>query len=131
QGKAVYTGTVDKGTMKGKVKYGDALAGTWTAKREIDVTGIWKAAVDVGGQTGEPVFTLKQSGGKITGKYKGSFGEHDLTGKLKEVKIEFEFSTDQGKIVYTGTVDGDAMKGTTKYGDLTGTWTARRGADKN
>ena len=43
-----------------------------------DVTGTWKVEVEVGGQTGEPVFTLKQDGEKITGKYKGSFGEQDV-----------------------------------------------------
>ena len=61
--------------------------------------------IEVGGQTGEPVFTLKQDGDKITGRYKGSFGEHDVTGKVTGEKVEFEFSTDQGKIAYTGTID--------------------------
>jgi hypothetical protein len=98
---------------------------------KIDVTGTWKAEVDLGGNTGEPVFTFKQDGDKITGKYKGFFGELNVTGKVTGDKIEFEFSTDQGKAVYTGTVEKDAMKGTVKYGDaLSGTWTAKREAAK-
>jgi hypothetical protein len=98
---------------------------------KVDVTGTWKAEVDLGGNTGEPVFTFKQDGDKITGKYKGFFGEQNVTGKLTGDKIEFEFSSDQGKAVYTGTVDKDTMKGTVKYGDeLSGTWTAKREAPK-
>jgi len=66
---------------------------------EVDVTGKWKAKVDVGGQTGEPTFTLKQDGDKITGKYEGLLGEQDVTGKVTRDKVEFEFTTDQGKVV--------------------------------
>jgi osmotically-inducible protein OsmY len=53
-----------------------------------------------------------------------------VTGKIKGDKIEFEFTTDQGKVVYTGTVDKDTMKGEAKYGELSGTWTAKREAAK-
>ncbi len=98
---------------------------------KVDVTGTWKAEVEIGGNTGEPVFTFKQEGDKITGKYKGLLGEQDVTGKIKGDKIEFEFSTDQGKVVYTGTIDKDTMKGEAKYGEaLSGTWTAKREAAK-
>ncbi len=98
---------------------------------KVNVTGVWKAKVEVGGQTGEPTFTLKQDGDKLTGKYEGTFGEQDVTGKVEGDKVEFGFSTDQGKVVYTGTVEKDAMKGEVKYGDLSGTWTAKREADKS
>jgi pimeloyl-ACP methyl ester carboxylesterase len=93
---------------------------------KVDVTGKWKAQVEVGGQTGEPTFTLEQDGDKITGKYEGLLGEQDVTGEVTGDKVEFEFTTDQGKVVYTGTVEKDAMKGDVKYGDLDGTWTAKR-----
>ena len=63
----------------------------------VDVTGTWKAQVDLGGNTGEPVFTFKQDGDKLTGKYKGFFGEKDVTGKVTGDKIEFEFSTEDRK----------------------------------
>lgn len=91
-----------------------------------DVAGMWKAEVEVAGQTGRPVFTLKQDGEKITGKYAGSFGEADVTGKVTGDKVEFGFDLDQGKVVYTGTFDKDDMKGEAKYGDATGTFTAKR-----
>ncbi len=126
QGQVVYTGRIDGNAMEGDVKYGDAFSGTWSATKSIDVTGAWQANVDVGGQTGEPVFTLKQEGNKVSGKYKGSFGEHDVSGTVAGDKIEFEISIPLGKIVYTGTIDNDAIKGEAKYGDLAGTWTAKR-----
>jgi pimeloyl-ACP methyl ester carboxylesterase len=97
------------------------------APPKTNVTGTWKAQVEVAGQTGEPVFTLKQEGEKITGKYKGSLGEQDVTGKVKDDEVEFKFSTDQGDVVYTGKIDNDSMKGTVKYTEaLSGTWTAKR-----
>lgn len=33
-GKIVYTGTIENGTMKGKLELGDQASGTWTAKRK-------------------------------------------------------------------------------------------------
>ncbi len=33
-GTIVYTGTIEGGTMKGKVELGDQASGTWTAKRK-------------------------------------------------------------------------------------------------
>lgn len=97
---------------------------------KVDVTGKWKAKVEFGGQAGEPTFTLKQDGDRTTSKYEGSFGEHDVTGKVTGDKVEFGFDLDQGEVIYTGTIDKDAMKGEAKYGDLAGTWTAEREAAK-
>src|SRR5690242_21408706 len=45
------------------------------ADDKVDVTGVWNVEIEIGGQTGMPVFTLKQDGEKITGKYKGQFVE--------------------------------------------------------
>ncbi len=107
-----------------------ALWGQDKKADKVDVTGTWKVEVEVAGQTGEPVFTLKQDGEKLTGKYKGSFGEQDVTGKVTGDKVEFGFDLDQGKVVYTGTIDKDAMKGEVKYGDFDGKWTAKRQKEK-
>jgi hypothetical protein len=103
-----------------------AVRGEDKEPAKVNVTGTWKTEVEVAGQTGSPVFTLKQKGDKITGKYNGSFGEADLKGKAKGNKIEFEFTVNGTKIVYTGTIDKNGIKGEAKYGDLTGTWTGKR-----
>lgn len=97
---------------------------------EVNITGVWKAKVEVAGQTGEPTFTLTQDGDKITGEYSGSFGKEEVTGKITGDKFSFEFEVDQGTITYSGVIDGDSIKGEAKYADLPGTWTAKRdGAD--
>jgi acetyl esterase/lipase len=93
----------------------------------VDVSGTWNVEIEVAGQKGEPVFTFKQNGDQIAGTYKGLLGELKVTGKLAGKDVRFEFSTDQGQVVYTGTIDNDAMKGEAKYGDsLSGKWTAKR-----
>ncbi|HTM54103.1 MAG TPA: hypothetical protein VL175_08745 [Pirellulales bacterium] len=97
------------------------------ADEKVDVTGVWNVEIEIGGQTGMPVFTLKQDGEKITGKYKGQFGEADVTGKLKGNEIEFSFEAQGAKITYTGTVDKDTMKGKANYADqASGEWKAKK-----
>jgi len=97
------------------------------ADDKVDVTGVWNVEIEIGGQTGMPVFTLKQDGEKITGKYKGQFGDADVTGKLKGNEIEFSFEAQGAKITYTGTVDKDTMKGKANYADqATGEWKAKK-----
>lgn len=103
-----------------------ALRGQDQKPAEVSVSGTWKAEVEVVGQTGQPVFTLKQDSDKIAGKYMGSFGEADVTGKVTGDKIEFGFDLDQGRVVYIGTIAKDEMKGEAKYGDATGTFIAKR-----
>lgn len=94
---------------------------------KIDVTGTWEVEIEIAGMKGAPVFTLKQEGEKLTGKYKGQFGEADVTGTIKGKKIEFTFPVEGGKVVYTGTIEKDTMKGDADYaGQASGTWTAKK-----
>lgn len=97
------------------------------ADEKVDVTGVWNVEIEIAGQTGMPVFTLKQDGEKITGKYKGQFGDADVTGKVKGNEIEFSFEAQGAKITYTGTVDKDTMKGKANYADqASGEWKAKK-----
>jgi hypothetical protein len=85
------------------------------AQAKIDVTGKWALNVETSAGAGQPTFTFKQDGEKLTGHYTGTFGEADLTGTVKGADISFAFTVDaQGtalKETYTGTVDKDTMKG--------------------
>jgi hypothetical protein len=144
-------GVLDGSTMKGSADYGGFAQGDFTAKRsgdaatasgapaaaaspadKIDVTGPWAFQVETPNGTGTPTFTFKQEGEKLTGQYKGIFGEAPLTGTLKGNNIEFSIKIQaQGEevtITYTGTVEKDGtMKGTAKLGDVgSGTWTGKR-----
>ena len=93
-----------------------------------DVSGTWTAFVELDVGSGEPTFVFKQDGSTITGTYEGTFGSAELMGTLNGNAIEFSFGAEgAGKAVYTGTIDGDTMKGTCDYGEAgAGTWEAER-----
>jgi hypothetical protein len=128
------TGIVDGDAIKGDADFGGLAQGDWNAKRasaaaasggapaapapsagdKIDVTGSWSVTVETDGGSGSPSFTFKQEGEKLTGKYKGLFGESDLTGTVKGDKIEFSFKVSgqiEGTLTYSGSTDGKTMKG--------------------
>lgn len=147
------TGALDGSTMKGSADYGGFAQGDFSAKRaaesaapapptspapaaapddKIDVTGAWAFQVETPAGSGTPTFTFKQEGEKLTGQYKGVFGEAPLTGTVKANKIDFTIKVQaQGQeatINYAGTLEKDGtMKGTVNLGDIgSGTWTAKR-----
>ena len=98
------------------------------ADEKTDVTGTWAFEVEIAGNQGTPTFTFKQAGEKLTGKYQGQFGEANLTGSVKGNEIKFSFEMEGGrKVVYTGTIEKDTMKGKADYPEVgSGTWTAKR-----
>ena len=147
------TGALDGSTMKGSADFGGFAQGDFSAKRaadaaapapptspapaapadKTDVSGAWAFQVETPAGSGTPTFTFKQEGEKLTGQYKGAFGEAPLTGTVKGNKIDFAIKVQaQGQdatINYTGTVEKDGtMKGTVNLGaDIgSGTWTAKR-----
>ena len=145
------TGALDGTTMKGSADYGGFAQGDFSAKRagdsaapapsspapaaaadKTDVSGAWAFTVETPAGSGTPSFTFKQEGEKLTGQYKGAFGEAPLTGSVKGNKIDFSVKVQvegqDATINYTGTVEKDGtMKGTVTLGDLgSGTWTAKR-----
>lgn len=127
------TGVVDGDTMKGDADFGGLAQGDWNAKRasaatsggaptaaapssgdKVDVTGAWGVTVETEAGSGNPSFTFKQEGEKLTGHYKGLLGEADLTGTVKGDKIDFSFKVSgqvDGVVTYAGTTDGKTMKG--------------------
>jgi hypothetical protein len=131
------TGIVDGDAIKGAADFGGLAQGDWNAKRasaaassgapaaaapssgdkggdKIDMTGSWSVTVETEAGSGNPSFTFKQEGEKLTGHYKGLLGESDLTGTVKGDKIEFSFKVSgqvEGVVTYTGATDGKTMKG--------------------
>ena len=146
------TGALDGSTMKGTADYGGFAQGDFSAKRpadaaasasnspapaaapadKIDVSGAWAFQVETPAGSGTPTFTFKQEGEKLTGQYKGAFGEAPLTGTVKGNKIDFTIKVQaQGQeatIKYSGTVEKDGtMKGTVDLGEIgSGTFTGKR-----
>ena len=147
------SGIIDGDSIKGDADFGGFAQGDWTAKRattaavasagatasspatpgsgaKIDITGTWNFEVETQAGSGTPTFTFKQEGEKITGKYKGAFGEADLTGTVKGNQLEFSFKISgqiEGTATYTGTIDGSTMKGKAKFAEIgEGTFTAKK-----
>ena len=74
---------------------------------------------------------LEQDGGKIKGTMTGEMGrEWPVTGTVegKTVKFSSKRETPRGEITveYTGTLEGDTLKGTMQMGPMTRDWTAKR-----
>jgi hypothetical protein len=143
--KITLSGTADKDSMKGNADFGGFAQGTWSAKRHQEgaapatspssgasnISGNWAFEVQTDQGSGSPSFTFKQDGEKLTGTYKGAFGEGPVEGTVKGNAISFNVKVNaQGQdvvISYTGTIENGGMKGTVKLGDLgTGTWTGKR-----
>ena len=144
----VLTGVLDGASVKGSADYGGLADGDFNAKRagdaaaettkapasttaagdKTDISGAWVFQVETSAGSGSPTFTFKQDGEKLTGQYKGAFGEAPLTGTVKGGKVDFEIKGDQGTLTYTGTIEKDgSMKGTVQLGDVgSGTWTGKR-----
>jgi hypothetical protein len=146
------SGALDGSTMKGNADFGGFAQGDFSAKKggdstasapgspapaaptgdKTDISGAWAFQVETPAGSGTPTFTFKQEGEKLTGQYKGQFGEAPLTGSVKGNKIDFSIKVQaqgqEGTIKYTGTVEKDGtMKGTVDLGEIgSGTWTAKR-----
>lgn len=125
------TGKIDGDAIKGVVSFGGMAEDEWSAKRAsgaaatpapaasaqssgANVTGSWDVEVQTDQGSGNPSFTFKQEGEKLTGSYKGALGESTLIGTVKGDKIEFSFKVTgqlEGTVSYTGTTDGKTMKG--------------------
>jgi hypothetical protein len=94
------------------------------------MTGTWALETHHSAGTSTPTVTITQTGGKLTGKYIGSYGEALLTGTIKGQEFTFtvEIGTEQKvEVVYTGTLDGDTIKGSMTMGEMgEGTFTGKR-----
>jgi hypothetical protein len=86
------------------------------AADKVDLTGTWNLDVKLdSGDTGSPIFTLKQNGDKLTGTYKGYFGEAPVTGSVKGNEFEMKYTLGGVTVVYKGKSDGNKMSGTIDY----------------
>ena len=109
-----------------------AFAGTLAAqeKAAATLTGTWLFEVTHAAGVSTPTVTITQKDDKLTGKYVGSYGESELTGTIKDTEFTFtvEIGTEQKvKVVYTGTLATDTVKGNVSLGELgEGTFTGKR-----
>ena len=99
------------------------------------LTGTWEFAIspDDGSEGGVATFTFELDGEKISGTYKGMFGESKITGSIEGNKFQFKFDvSDLPNIIYEGTIEGETTKGTCDFGGyLTGTFRGKRKPEEN
>lgn len=125
------SGTQTGDAVKGTATFGPDGDGTWSGTRgapaaaaagATDVSGTWALEVTTGAGSGTPSMTLTQAGEAVTGTYTGQLGQAPVTGTVKGQAITLGFDvTVQDtalRVVYTGTVAGDAMSGTVALGDF-------------
>jgi opacity protein-like surface antigen len=107
------------------------LMSTAALAADANLAGEWDMAVETQAGSGHPHFSFKQSGSTLTGTYKGQLGEAPVTGTVKGNEATWSFKVNaQGMdltITYTGTVEGDTIKGKLTLGDMAeGTFTGKK-----
>ena len=136
-------GKQDGESMKGTITLGPEGHGDWTAARTaapapapagtsaVDLSGTWALQVVIESNTRTPTVVLKQEADKLTGTYKSQIGEAPVNGRIEGREFSFQltltFDGTPVTIVYTGTVEENAMKGRVSAGDIaSGTFTGKR-----
>ena len=95
------------------------LAGAGIAMAaDNSVTGTWDVQTEVMGNEGSAVCTLKQDGGKITGKCVFNGAEQDVTGDATEQKFTFQHGGEYNGEALTITYSGSFESATILSGEL-------------
>ena len=95
------------------------------ADTPANVAGTWSVDVSDGSRKTTQTITLKQDGATITGTFKGPRQSGTIDGTVDGKNIKFHV-TARIPLDYTGTVDGDSMKGTMSGRGQQGEFTAAR-----
>jgi hypothetical protein len=102
------------------------------AEEPAKVAGTWEMTFEGPRGTRTQTLTIQQEGGTIKGTLEGRRGPAPLEGSVtgNEIKFTVKRETPNGTFTleYSGTVEGDAMKGTVHSERFDGEWTAKRGS---
>ena len=106
--------------MKSLLSFSAGLALTLSAAAALaaDITGTWTGTAQGPNGDIQLTFTFKQDGTNLTGSVQGPMGDSmEITnGKIDGDKFSFDVSFNGGTIHHEGTVNGDEIKMTTKFG---------------
>jgi hypothetical protein len=103
------------------------VVGTTVTQAADSLTGTWNCAVDSPAGKGNPTFVVQQDGEKISGIYKGTFGESKVTGKIQGSDFELTFNSSGLDVTYKGKVEGDKISGSLDMGPVgKGTFTGEK-----
>ena len=79
-----------------------------------DISGEWNFSLNVQGQSGSAVATIRQNDEEIEGTYVGQrFGTVDFVATIVDGELDFQLNLDLGPIIYEGRLQDDgSIKGT-------------------
>jgi hypothetical protein len=108
-----------------------AAAPAVAAKPAANISGTWALSVETPMGARDMKLTATQSGETLTGVIASPRGDMPITGTVKGNAVAFMMKVNaQGmdmQIDYAGTVEGDSMKGTAKFGEFgDGTFTGKK-----
>jgi hypothetical protein len=87
-------------------------------EKPADVAGTWSVSTETPNGTFTQTLTLKQNGATLSGTIGGEKATSDLTGTVNGNTVNFSFTRkgQRGTMTmnYSGTADGDTIKGTIK-----------------
>lgn len=100
-------------------------------ERTPNIEGEWSITINFISGVAHHIALIKVKGDTLSGVYKGQFKEGTLRGLIKKNKVDFTgYLKHQATHItfhYTGTIEGDTMKGTVNMGEYwSAIWTARR-----
>jgi hypothetical protein len=104
------------------------LITSFTPVQQAKLTGTWNFTVETSAGSGSPTFIFNQeTETSFTGSYKGQLGEAPVKGTINGKEVKFSFTINDNLIEYSGSWDGNNMKGTVKLGSMAeGTFNATR-----
>ena len=121
--------------MTGKMPKVFALAAAFALSAMLQaasaIDGKWQFSLQTDGGPREAAVEMKTDGDLVSGKWDTT----DLKGTFKDGKLALSFpmtSPEAGMtadLVIDGTLEADALKGTWKFGQYTGTFTAAKKAE--
>jgi hypothetical protein len=100
---------------------------------EVNLTGEWSAVVTAPRGELEYTMYLTHEGPRLTGYFQSQYGEIPLKGSVKGTDVNLSWTMIDGSreiaVTMTGTVNGDAIRGTAKLGTIgEGAFRAERAA---
>jgi hypothetical protein len=104
----------------------NCIISSGTKAQQSKLTGTWNFSVETSAGSGSPIFVFNQeTETSFTGTYKGQLGEAPVKGTINGKEVKFSFTVSDNLIEYTGTWEGNYIKGSVKLGTTAeGTFTA-------
>jgi hypothetical protein len=98
------------------------------ATADADLSGKWTISGDIVGNAVTLDCTFQQNAeAKITGKCTvNGMDPTDIAGDMKDKEFNFSFTTAGYMLTYTGTLQGDAVKGSIAVAGVMGTFSGTR-----